>query len=196
MHTWWSLHCSRKWKLNGCEKIWLWCWCVLVQTVRVGARKTLHGRDRKSRICSFGLTQWKIKQFPLEGAKYGVVAVDILKFLLCDLWQRSLTLLFFIQYNTISLFKEGSAITYYSFLTYGPFLFCLGFRMSETLVYLLFFLPTGKLLEWLLMFNPSYTGCQVTCINTCSHTIQLCLSSETFNRPNVLSFSWSKVGLK
>ena len=149
MHTWWSLHCSRKWKLNGCEKIWLWCWCVLVQTVRVGARKTLHGRDRKSRICSFGLTQWKIKQFPLEGAKYGVVAVDILKFLLCDLWQRSLTLLFFIQYNTISLFKEGSAITYYSFLTYGPFLFCLGFRMSETLVYLLFFLPTGKLLEWL-----------------------------------------------
>ena len=25
-----------------------------------------------------------------------------------------------IQYNTITLFKEGSAITYYSFLTYGP----------------------------------------------------------------------------
>ena len=24
-----------------------------------------------------------------------------------------------IQYNTITLFKEGSAITYYSFLTYG-----------------------------------------------------------------------------
>ena len=27
-----------------------------------------------------------------------------------------------IQYNTITLFKEGSAITYYSFLTYGPHL--------------------------------------------------------------------------
>ena len=26
----------------------------------------------------------------------------------------------FVQYNTITLFKEGSAITYYSFLTYGP----------------------------------------------------------------------------
>ena len=25
-----------------------------------------------------------------------------------------------IQYNTITLFKEGSAITYYTFLTYGP----------------------------------------------------------------------------
>ena len=25
-----------------------------------------------------------------------------------------------IQYNTITLFKEGSAITCYSFLTYGP----------------------------------------------------------------------------
>ena len=25
-----------------------------------------------------------------------------------------------IQYNTLTLFKEGSAITYYSFLTYGP----------------------------------------------------------------------------
>ena len=25
-----------------------------------------------------------------------------------------------IQYNTIILFKEGSAITFYSFLTYGP----------------------------------------------------------------------------
>ena len=25
-----------------------------------------------------------------------------------------------IQYNTITLFKEGSAITFYSFLTYGP----------------------------------------------------------------------------
>ena len=25
-----------------------------------------------------------------------------------------------VQYNTITLFKEGSAITYYSFLTYGP----------------------------------------------------------------------------
>ena len=40
--------------------------------------------------------------------------------------------------------------------------------MSETLVYLLFFLPTGKLLEWLLMFNPSYTY-QVTCITLQSH---------------------------
>ena len=28
--------------------------------------------------------------------------------------------LFTIQYNTITLFKEGNAITYYSFLTYGP----------------------------------------------------------------------------
>ena len=25
-----------------------------------------------------------------------------------------------IQYNTITLFKEGSTMTYYSFLTYGP----------------------------------------------------------------------------
>ena len=25
-----------------------------------------------------------------------------------------------IQYNTINLFKEGSAINYYSFLTHGP----------------------------------------------------------------------------
>ena len=29
-----------------------------------------------------------------------------------------------IQYNTITLFKEGSAITYYSFLTYGPQVTC------------------------------------------------------------------------
>ena len=28
----------------------------------------------------------------------------------------------YIQYNTITLFKEGSAITYYSFLTYGPYM--------------------------------------------------------------------------
>ena len=27
---------------------------------------------------------------------------------------------YIIQYNTITLFKEGSAITFYSFLTYGP----------------------------------------------------------------------------
>ena len=38
-----------------------------------------------------------------------------------------------IQYNTITLFKEGSAITYYSFLTYGPQTDCqqiLGYRHS------------------------------------------------------------------
>ena len=64
----------------------------------------------------------------------------------------------------LSIFSNGHRFGHSPFY----FLFCSGFRMSETLVYLLFFLPTGKLLEWLLMFNPSYTY-QVTCITLQSH---------------------------
>ena len=34
--------------------------------------------------------------------------------------QKSVFYTDFVQYNTVTLFKEGSAITYCSFLTYGP----------------------------------------------------------------------------
>ena len=38
-----------------------------------------------------------------------------------------------LQYNTITLFKEGSPITYYSFLTYGPYIGETGRNLSTRL---------------------------------------------------------------
>ena len=59
---------------------------------------------------------------------YLLITLSLIVAFLCSRWFRWQNRLVLanqvsrgaIQYNTITLFKEGSAITYYSFLTYGP----------------------------------------------------------------------------
>ena len=113
----WSL-CTHGGASIALESGNLWMWENLVMMLVCActdcqgrARKTLQGRDRKSRICSFGLTQWKINSSPRGSQSWGCCS-RYLKVSLCDLWQR-----------TLKNFK-GLFLAMVTVLVTHPFIFC------------------------------------------------------------------------